>query len=94
MADSTTIERDALAGRLFAAMLGAMDLVAIHLGDRLGCYRLLAESGPAPTSAISANGWSSRRSPASSPPMAGRPGASGARPAAPRCSPIRTISPR
>jgi 2-polyprenyl-3-methyl-5-hydroxy-6-metoxy-1,4-benzoquinol methylase len=45
MADSTADERDALAGRLFEAMLGAMDLLAIHLGDRLGCYRLLAEGG-------------------------------------------------
>src|SRR5262245_46324500 len=37
--------RDALAGRLFEATLGAFDLLAIHLGDRLGLYRALADGG-------------------------------------------------
>lgn len=36
-------ERDALAGRLFEATLGAFDLLAIHLGARLGLYRHLAD---------------------------------------------------
>jgi SAM-dependent methyltransferase len=36
-------QRDALAERLFGAMLGAMDLFAIYLGDRLGYYRALGE---------------------------------------------------
>jgi 2-polyprenyl-3-methyl-5-hydroxy-6-metoxy-1,4-benzoquinol methylase len=35
--------RDALAGRLFEATLGAFDLYAIHLGDQLGLYRVLAD---------------------------------------------------
>lgn len=39
-------ERDALAGRLFEATLGALDLLAIHLGARLGLYRLLADGAP------------------------------------------------
>ncbi len=39
--------RDALAGRLAAAALGALDLHAIYLGDRLGLYRVLVEGGPA-----------------------------------------------
>lgn len=39
--------RDALAGRLFEAALGAFDLQAVYLGDRLGLYRALAEGGPA-----------------------------------------------
>jgi 2-polyprenyl-3-methyl-5-hydroxy-6-metoxy-1,4-benzoquinol methylase len=38
--------RDALAGRLFEATLGAFDLLAIHLGDELGLYRALADRGP------------------------------------------------
>jgi SAM-dependent methyltransferase len=35
--------RDALVERLFAATLGAFDLYAVHLGDRLGLYRALAD---------------------------------------------------
>ncbi len=38
--------RDALVGRLFEATLGAFDLLAVYLGDRLGLYRALAEHGP------------------------------------------------
>ncbi len=34
---------DDLAGRLFASALGAIDLLSIHLGDRLGLYRAVAE---------------------------------------------------
>lgn len=39
--------RDALAGRMFDAVLGALDLQAVYLGDRLGLYRALADGGPA-----------------------------------------------
>ena len=39
--------RDALAGRLMGAALGALDLQAVYLGDRLGLYRALADDGPA-----------------------------------------------
>ena len=39
-------QRDALVGRLFEATLGAFDLLAVYLGDRLGLYRALAEHGP------------------------------------------------
>jgi SAM-dependent methyltransferase len=35
--------RDALAERLFGAALGAYELMTVHLGDRLGYYRALAE---------------------------------------------------
>src|SRR3990172_4360752 len=38
--------RDALAGQLFGAALGAMDLLVVYLGSRLGLYRTLAEAGP------------------------------------------------
>jgi 2-polyprenyl-3-methyl-5-hydroxy-6-metoxy-1,4-benzoquinol methylase len=38
--------REALAGRLFEATLGAFDLLAIHLGSRLGLYRALADGVP------------------------------------------------
>jgi 2-polyprenyl-3-methyl-5-hydroxy-6-metoxy-1,4-benzoquinol methylase len=36
--------RDALAGRLFDATLGAFDLLVVHLGDRLGLYRVMADT--------------------------------------------------
>jgi SAM-dependent methyltransferase len=38
--------RDALVERLFGATLGAMDVLGVYLGDRLGLYRALAERGP------------------------------------------------
>lgn len=38
-------QRDALAERLFGAALGAYELMTVHLGDRLGYYRALAERG-------------------------------------------------
>jgi SAM-dependent methyltransferase len=37
--------RDALVERLSAAALGALDLLAVYLGDRLGLYRTLASQG-------------------------------------------------
>ena len=40
--------RDALAGRFGEAMLGAFDLPAVYLGDRLGLYRALADGGRRP----------------------------------------------
>lgn len=42
-----TDRRDALAGRLFAAALGAFDLLTIHLGLDLGLYDALRGGGPA-----------------------------------------------
>ena len=39
--------RDALAERLFQAVLGFNDLYAVYIGDRLGLYAALAERGPA-----------------------------------------------
>ncbi|MFI6480730.1 class I SAM-dependent methyltransferase [Nonomuraea sp. NPDC050663] len=37
----------AFADRLFTAALGAIDVLSVHLGDRMGWYRALAEDGPA-----------------------------------------------
>jgi hypothetical protein len=44
---SDDARRDELAKRLMGAVLGALDLQAIYLGDRLGLYQALAEGGPA-----------------------------------------------
>ncbi|MCP2265612.1 class I SAM-dependent methyltransferase [Promicromonospora thailandica] len=38
---------DAVAERLLGATLGAVDLLSVFLGDRLGWYRSLADDGPA-----------------------------------------------
>jgi 2-polyprenyl-3-methyl-5-hydroxy-6-metoxy-1,4-benzoquinol methylase len=38
---------EALVERIFASTIGLFDLASIHIGDRLGLYRALAEGGPA-----------------------------------------------
>ncbi len=38
---------EAAAERVFGAILGAVDLLSMYLGDRLGYYRSLADEGPA-----------------------------------------------
>lgn len=43
--DTEATQRDELAERLFGAALGAYELMTVHLGDRLGYYRALAERG-------------------------------------------------
>lgn len=45
---------DALVARLFEASLGAMDIAAVYIGDRLGLYRDLAASGPASPAELAA----------------------------------------
>jgi 2-polyprenyl-3-methyl-5-hydroxy-6-metoxy-1,4-benzoquinol methylase len=42
----------ALVGRLFDGALGAVDVVSVYLGDRLGLYRALAETGPSTSEAL------------------------------------------
>jgi 2-polyprenyl-3-methyl-5-hydroxy-6-metoxy-1,4-benzoquinol methylase len=41
-----TERRDALVERLFLDAIGAFDLFSVHIGDRLGLYRVLADRGP------------------------------------------------
>lgn len=43
---SVALERDALAERLVAATVSALELYGVHLGLRLGLYRALADRGP------------------------------------------------
>jgi 2-polyprenyl-3-methyl-5-hydroxy-6-metoxy-1,4-benzoquinol methylase len=42
----STERRDALVGRLFTNAIGAFDLFSVHVGERLGLYRALADEGP------------------------------------------------
>ncbi len=46
---SPDARRDALAERLFGAVLGALDLQAVYLGERLGLYHALADGRPVST---------------------------------------------
>ena len=43
---STDQARDAFVERLFDSAVATMDVFTIHMGDRLGLYRALAENGP------------------------------------------------
>lgn len=51
---SITTTPDALAERIFASTLGALDLLAIYAGDRLGWYAALREHGPATPAELAA----------------------------------------
>ena len=46
-ADDPPDAADALARRLFADALGALELYTVYVGERLGLYQALAEGGPA-----------------------------------------------
>jgi 2-polyprenyl-3-methyl-5-hydroxy-6-metoxy-1,4-benzoquinol methylase len=52
--EPTVDRRDALVGRLFQSVLGTMDLFNLYLGDRLGLYRALAETGPSTPAQLAA----------------------------------------
>ncbi|HEX5824397.1 MAG TPA: class I SAM-dependent methyltransferase [Candidatus Limnocylindrales bacterium] len=56
MSGTVTREKtaDALVGRLFEATLGMMDIMSVHVGDRLGLYRALRDGGPATTTELAA----------------------------------------
>ena len=45
---------DAFAERFFAASLGALEILSVYLGDRLGWYRSLATDGPATPAELAA----------------------------------------
>ena len=42
-----TLTADALAERFFGSALGAVELMSVYVGDRLGWYRALVDDGPA-----------------------------------------------
>lgn len=50
--DRVAEQRDALAGRLFAAAIETLDLYTVYLGDRLGLYRALDQLGGATSSQL------------------------------------------
>ena len=58
MAEQTTQtpdqRRESLVGRLFEAVLGVNDLCMVYVGDRLGFYRVLADTGGATPAELAA----------------------------------------
>jgi 2-polyprenyl-3-methyl-5-hydroxy-6-metoxy-1,4-benzoquinol methylase len=54
-------QRDAFAERLFGAALGAYELMTVHLGDRLGYYRALAEHGESTPAELAASTGTAER---------------------------------
>ena len=53
--------RDALVERLFQSTLGAMDVLAVYLGDRLGLYRALAALGEATAGELASRAGTAER---------------------------------
>jgi len=51
-AADATERRDALVERLSLDAIGAFDLFSVHIGDRLGLYRALADKGPLTSSEL------------------------------------------
>lgn len=49
-----TADAEAFAERMFASALGAIDIMAVYVGDRLGWYRSLAEHGPSTAAELAA----------------------------------------
>jgi 2-polyprenyl-3-methyl-5-hydroxy-6-metoxy-1,4-benzoquinol methylase len=54
-ATSADARRDELVERLFGSALGAMDLLCVYLGDRLGMYRALADGGPSTSAELASS---------------------------------------
>jgi len=54
-------QRDALVERLFSATLGMMDLLTVHMGDRLGFYAALAEGDGLTSAELAARAETSER---------------------------------
>lgn len=52
---------EALAERLFGAVLETMDIMSVYIGDRLGYYRLLADHGPATSGELAARAGATER---------------------------------
>nr|MCW2728020.1 class SAM-dependent methyltransferase [Aeromicrobium sp.] len=55
------MKTEELAERLFESTLGALDVLSIHLGDRLGLYQLLQEHGPMTADALAGRAGIGRR---------------------------------
>jgi 2-polyprenyl-3-methyl-5-hydroxy-6-metoxy-1,4-benzoquinol methylase len=57
----STERRDALVERMFMNAIGAFDLFSVHLGARLGFYRVLADAGPMTSAELAAAAGANER---------------------------------
>ncbi len=61
MTENPQASPEELAGRLLESALGAMDLLAVYLGEKLGWYRSLAADGPATPAELAARTGANER---------------------------------
>jgi 2-polyprenyl-3-methyl-5-hydroxy-6-metoxy-1,4-benzoquinol methylase len=61
LSEEDVAARDALVGRLFTSTIGALELLHVYLGHRLGLYRVLAEAGPLTSSELAKKAGISER---------------------------------
>jgi 2-polyprenyl-3-methyl-5-hydroxy-6-metoxy-1,4-benzoquinol methylase len=54
LTEAEATRRDAMAGRLFEAGLGAYDMLVIYIGDRLGLYRAMGDGAAVTASELAA----------------------------------------
>lgn len=59
--DASTQTTDEFAERLLGSLLGYVEVMSVHLGDRLGWYRCLADEGPATPPQLAARTGTSPR---------------------------------
>lgn len=52
---------DALLGRIFDSLVNTLELFCLHIGDQLGFYRVLHESGPATSEELAARAGTAER---------------------------------
>ncbi|HEV2477382.1 MAG TPA: class I SAM-dependent methyltransferase [Candidatus Dormibacteraeota bacterium] len=61
LSEEEVAARDALVSRLFASTIGALELLHVYLGHRLGLYRVLAQDGPLTSSDLAGTAGISER---------------------------------
>lgn len=60
-ADAPAATPDEVAARLYGATVGALELLCVYVGDQLGFYRILHESGPATPDELAARAGTHER---------------------------------
>ncbi|HEY1387142.1 MAG TPA: class I SAM-dependent methyltransferase [Ktedonobacterales bacterium] len=61
LTEEQTARRDAFVGRIFGSALGALEMLTVYLGNRLGLYQALWDHGPATSTELAARTGASER---------------------------------
>jgi 2-polyprenyl-3-methyl-5-hydroxy-6-metoxy-1,4-benzoquinol methylase len=61
LSEADVAARDAMVARLFTSTIGALELLHVYLGHRLGLYRKLADDGPQTSAELAMNAGISER---------------------------------